>query len=152
MADSETTSPTVTAPELALLSGLDELRTAWEECQPKRAEGGLLALSGFDHQFLLTLLKIVRRWKEASEAERQDQNTAHRVLTEAISDITESGTVVTLTQVKRTLSETLVREALEEFWEIFKLASERTPGLLEHLRFVIYGKFEGDKNANLVID
>jgi hypothetical protein len=151
MADSETTSPTVTASELALLSGLDELRTAWEESQPKRAEGGLLALSGFEHQFLLTLLKIVREWKKSSEAERQDPNTAYRVLTEAISDITESGTVVRLTQVKRTLSETLVREALEELWEIFKLASERTPGLVEHLRFVISGKFEGGRNPDEVI-
>ena len=152
MADSETTSPTVTASELALLSRLDELRTAWEESQPKRAEGGLLALSGFEHQFLLTLLKIVRRWKEASEAERQDPNTAHRVLTEAISDITESGRVVTLTQVKRTLSGKAIREALEELWEIFNLASERTPGLVEHLRFVISGKFEDNRNPNKVIN
>lgn len=151
MADSETTGATVTASELALLSQLDELRTAWEECQPKRAEGGLLALSGFDHQFLLTLLKIVHRWKEASEAERQDQNTAHRVLTEAISDITELGTVVTLTQVKRTLSDSAVSKALEEFWEIFNLALDRTDSLVKHLQFVISGQFEGDRNPDEVI-
>ena len=103
MVNSETTSPNVTASELSLLSQLDELRSAWQEFYPKQAEGGLLALSGFDHQFLLTLLKIVRQWKEASEAERQDPNTAHKILAEAISDITESGKVVTLTQVKLTL-------------------------------------------------
>jgi len=151
MADSETTGPTVTASGLALLSRLDELRTAWEESQPKRAEGGLLALSGFEHQFLLTLLKIVCEWRKSSEAERQELNKAHTVLTEAISDITESGRVVSLTQVKRSLSDKAIREALEELWEIFNLASERTPGLVEHLRFVISGKFEGDRNPDEVI-
>jgi hypothetical protein len=152
MVDIDTTNPTVKASELALLSQLDELRSAWQEDQSARAKGGSFALSGFEHQFLLTLLKIVRRWKEASEAERQDPNTAHRVLTEAISDITESGRVVTLTQVKRTLSGKAIREALEELWEIFNLASERTPGLVEHLRFKISGKFEDNRNPNKVIN
>lgn len=151
MVDSETTNLTKTTSELSVLFQLNELRSAWEECQPKRAEGGLLSLSGFEHQFLLTLLKIVRQWNDASETERQSLNTAHAVLTEAISDITESGICVTITQVKRTLSESLIREALEELWEIFNLASERTPSLVQHLRFVISGKFEGDRNARDVI-
>lgn len=146
MVNNETTSANVTASELILLSQLDELRSAWQETHPKQAEGGLLALSGFDYQFLLTLLKIVRQWKKASEAERQDQNTAHKILAEAISDITESGIVVTLTQVKQTLSESTVSKALEELWKIFNLASERTPELVEHLRFVISGNNEEIKN------
>lgn len=137
--------------KLALLSQLNELTIAWQEYQPARAEGGLLALSGFEYQFLLTLLKIIRRWKEASETERQNLSTAHEVLTEALSDIAELSVVVTFTQVKRTLSETLVREALEELWEIFNLASERTPDLVENLRFKISGKFEGNKNPEEVI-
>ena len=151
MVDSKITSPIVRNSELALLSQLDELRSAWQEYYSARAEGGLLALSGFEHQFLLTLLKIVRRWKEASEAERQEPNTAHQVLTEAISDIAESGVVVTLTQVKQTLSDSAVSKALEEFWEIFNLASERVPDFVKHLRFVISGKFEGDRNLSEVI-
>jgi len=151
MVNSETTSLNVTTSKFSLLSQLDELRSAWQEDQSARAEGGFLALSGFEHQFLLVLLKIVYRWKEASKAERQDLNTAHEVLTEAISDITESGVVIIFTQVKRTLSEDKVREALKELWEIFNLASERTPGLVEHLRFIISGKFEGDRNPNDVI-
>lgn len=151
MVDSKITSPIVRNSELALLSQLDELRSAWQEYYSARAEGGLLALSGFEHQFLLTLLKIVRRWKEADEAERQEPNTAHQVLTEAISDIAESGIVVTLTQVKQTLSDSAVSKALEEFWEIFNLASERVPDFVKHLRFVISGKFEGDRNLREVI-
>jgi hypothetical protein len=146
MVNSETTSPTVTSSEINLLSQLDELRSAWEEFYPKQAKGGLLALSGFDYQFLLTLLKIVRQWKEASETERQDPNTAHKILAEAISDITESGTFVTLTQVKQTLSDSAVSKALEELWKIFNLASERTPELVEHLRFIISGNNEEIKN------
>lgn len=149
MVNIEKTSPTVATS--ALFSQLDELRSAWQEDQSARAEGGLFALSGFEHQFILTLLKIVRRWKKASETERQDLNTAHEVLTEAISDITESGTVVTLTQVKRTLSDSAVSKALEEFWEIFNLAFECTPSLVEHLRFVISGQFEGNRNPDEVI-
>ncbi|MEG4496370.1 ATP-binding protein [Microcoleus sp. F10-C6] len=151
MVNSETTSLNVTTSKFSLLSQLDELRSAWQEDQSARAKGGFLALSGFEHQFLLVLLKIVYRWKEASKAERQDLNTAHEVLTEAISDITESGKVVTLTQVKRTLSGKAIGKALEELWEIFNLASKHTPGLVEHLRFKISGKFEDNKNPNKVI-
>lgn len=154
MVNNETTSANVTASELILLSQLDELRSAWQETHPKQAEGGLLALSGFDYQFLLTLLKIVRQWKEASEAERKDPNTAHEILAEAISDITEAGTVVTLTQVKQTLSDSAVSKALEELWKIFNLASERTPELVEHLRFVISGnneEIQNDRNTDDVI-
>ncbi|CAD5990123.1 hypothetical protein PCC9214_05722 [Planktothrix tepida] len=151
MVNNETTSANVTASELSLLSQLDELRSAWQETHPKQAKGGLEALSGFDHQFLLTLLKIVRKWKEASEAERQDRNTAHKILAEAISDITEAGKFVTITQVKKTLSGKAIREALAELWEIFNLASELTPELVEHLRFKISGKFEDNRNPNKVI-
>ncbi|HYW18868.1 MAG TPA: ATP-binding protein [Nodularia sp. (in: cyanobacteria)] len=151
MVDDETISQTTMSDKLALLSQLDNLRSAWHDHYPNRAKGGLLALSGFEYQFLLTLLKIVHRWKEASETERHKLDTAHNIVTEAISDITESGLVITITQVKRTLSETLVREALEELWEIFNLASECTPGLVGNLRFVISGKFEGDKHPVDVI-
>ncbi|MGB3191222.1 MAG: hypothetical protein WBB43_17595, partial [Limnoraphis sp.] len=146
-----TTSQTIAASSLHLFSQLQELRSAWEECQPKRAMGGKWALSGFDYQFHLTLLKIVRRWKKASQAERQDVNTAHEILAEALSDITESGTVVTLTQVKRTLSDSAIRKALEEFWEIFNLAFEHTPTLVEHLNFIISGKSSNHNNPEKVI-
>ncbi|WP_413168133.1 hypothetical protein ACL6C3_15565 [Capilliphycus salinus ALCB114379] len=79
-----TTSQTITASSLRLFSQLQELRSAWEEKERERLEGGKSALSGFDHQFHLTLLKIVRRWKKASQAERQDVNTAHEILAEAL--------------------------------------------------------------------
>ena len=151
MVNNETTSANVTASKLSLLSQLDELRSAWEEFYPKQAEGGLLALSGFDHQFLLTLLKIVRKWKESSKTERKDPSTAHKILAEAISDITEVGKFATLTQVKKTLSDKAVSKALKEFWLIFNLASERTPNLLKDLHFVISGKLDGDRNINDII-
>jgi hypothetical protein len=151
MVNNETTSANVTASKLSLLSQLDELRSAWEETHPKQAKGGLEALSGFDHQFLLTLLKIVRKWKEASQAERKDPSTAHKILAEAISDITEVGKFATLTQVKKTLSDKAVSKALKEFWLIFNLASERTPNLLKDLHFVISGKLDGDRNINDII-
>ena len=135
----------------SMLSRLAELRNAWEQDYPKRAQGGLLALSGFEYQFLLTLLKIVHLWKASTDGERQDLETARKILAEAISDITESGRDITFTQVKRTLSASGLRSALEELWEIFKLASERTPDLAEHLRFVISGQFEGHENPQQVI-
>jgi hypothetical protein len=133
------------------LSQLSELRTIWQEQQSSRAEGGLLSISGFEHQFLLVLLKIVRYWKELSDAERQNLQLSQQILTEAVSDIVEIGAVVTLTQVKRTLSETALRKSLEELWEIYKLASTHTPQLLEHLKFIISGKFEGNGSAEQVI-
>ncbi|NJR48776.1 MAG: ATP-binding protein [Leptolyngbyaceae cyanobacterium CSU_1_3] len=135
----------------SMLSRLAELRNAWEQDYSERTQGGLLALSGFEYQFLLTLLKIVHLWKASTDAERQDLETARKILAEAISDITESGRDITFTQVKRTLSASGLRSALEELWEIFQLASERTPDLAEHLRFVISGQFEGHENPQQVI-
>jgi hypothetical protein len=151
MVNNETTSANVTASKLSLLSQLDELRSAWQEAHPKQAKGGLHALSGFNHQFLLTLLKIVRKWKEASEPERKDPSTAHEILAEAISDITEAGKFATLTQVKKTLHDSAVSKALQEFWLIFNLASERTPNLLKDLHFVISGQLDGDRNIKDII-
>ncbi len=131
----------------AVISQFDELKNVWEEKQTARAEGGLLALSGFEHQFLLTLLRLVRRWREASEADRKNSDVIKTVVTEAISDIAESGLLVTLTQVKQTLSKTAIGKALEELWEIFNLALLHTPDLVEHLYFVVSGKFE-DSDEN----
>ena len=145
---------TTSTPEFhgfSMLSQLAELRNAWKQDYPNQAQGGLLALSGFEYQFLLTLLKIIYLWKESTDAERQDLGTARKVLTEAISDITESGRNITFTQAKITLSTNGLRSALEELWKIFKLASEKTPDLAEHLRFVISGQFEGHENPQQVI-
>ncbi|MGL6340896.1 MAG: AAA family ATPase, partial [Waterburya sp.] len=138
----------------SLLSQFDELKNVWEEQKAARAEGGLLALSGFEHQFLLTLLRLVRRWREGSEADRETPDVIQTVLTEAISDIAESGLVVTLTQVKRTLSKSAIGKALEELWEIFSLASQHTPDLVEHLYFVVSGKFKDsdEDDPNKTID
>ncbi|MBE9169750.1 hypothetical protein IQ238_20215 [Pleurocapsales cyanobacterium LEGE 06147] len=130
----------INLPTSAVISQFDELKNVWEEKQTARAEGGLLALSGFEHQFLLTLLRLVRKWREISEADRKNSDVIQTVLTEAISDIAESGLVVTLTQVKRTLSKSTIGKALEELWEIFNLASQHTPDLLEHLYFRLLAK------------
>jgi hypothetical protein len=133
------------------LNQLSQLRAIWQEQQSSRAEGGLLAISGFEHQFLLVLLKIVHYWKGLPDAERQNLQLSQRILTEVLSDIVEVGLVVTLTQVKRTLSASALRSALDELWEIFRLASEHTPNLLEHLRFVISGKFDSTTSSEQVI-
>lgn len=138
-------------PGLSIFSQFNELRNAWQQDYPKRSEGPLLALSGFEHQFLLTLLKIVRLWKASTETDRQDCRRAETILAEAISDITELGINVTVTQVKRTLSDTGLKKALEELWKIFNLASKKTPDLVKHLRFLISGKFDDCQNPEGVI-
>lgn len=143
--------PTTEEPGFSILSQLDELRNVWERQCPERSEGGQVALTGFNHQFLLTLWKIVVKWKASDEVDRQDLGKAHEVLAEAISDITEAGRVVTFTQVKRTLSEKALRDALEELWLIFNLAYDYTPGLAKHLRFVISGQYEGEESPEQVI-
>ncbi|WP_373530027.1 AAA family ATPase [Nostoc sp.] len=151
MADDETRNLTTMSDKLDLRSQLEELTNIWQKDYPKRAGGGLLALSGFKYQFLLMLLKIIDRWKKASDSERQNLNTAHDLLSEVISDITELSESVTLTQAKLTLSKDAVGDALEEFWEIFNLASEHTPRLLKNLRFVISGNFEGKREPAKII-
>ena len=135
----------------SILSQLAQLKNAWERYYPKQAEGGQVALSGFNHQFLLTLLKIVLLWKESSEAERHNLRTVQQILAEAVSDITEAGKSVTFTQVKRTLSPVGLSAALEELWLIFNLAFDCTPELAEHLQFVISGQYEGKVSPKKVI-
>lgn len=134
-----------------MLQDFNQLRATWEQRQSRRATGGLLAISGFEYQFLLTLLKIVRDWKRLPEIERHNLQLSQRILPEALSDIVEIGVSLTLFQVKRTLSEDALPKALEELWEIFKLTSESQPNLLENLRFVISGKFQGQRSAEAII-
>lgn len=143
--------PTAEELELAIFSQLDELRNAWERQYPERSEGGQVALTGFNHQFLLTLWKIVVKWKALDEVSRQDLRKAYEVLAETVSDITEAGRVITFTQVKRTLSEKALRDALEELWLIFNLAFDCTPELAERLQFVISGQYEGEESPEKVI-
>jgi energy-coupling factor transporter ATP-binding protein EcfA2 len=129
------------------VSTIDEFKNLWEQEYPNRAEGGLQAISGFEHQFLLTLLKIVHLWKKSTESERQDSVTSTKILTEAISDITESEIdTLTFIQVKRTLSSSAIDKALEELWDIFNLALNHHPNLIDSLRFVISGKIEDSVN------
>lgn len=138
--------------QIDLLSEVNRLRDAWQEKYSKKAEGGLVALRGFEFQFLLTLLKVISRWKEASETERQNQNTANEIFAEAISDIAEITDFVIVTQAKQTLSYSSVRQALAGLKEIFDLACELTPDLANRLQFVISGKkFEGQKNPQQII-
>lgn len=145
-----TTSPSE-AHNFSLLAQVTELRKAWKQDYPDQAQGGLLSISGFEYQFLLTLLRIVALWKKSTDIQRQDLEVAKRVLSEDISDITETGKYIILTQAKRTLSASGLRKALEELWDIFILASTETPELATHLEFVISGQFKGDKNPPKVI-
>ncbi len=146
------TSKISEVPEFSRLYQLNELRNAWDQEYPKRSSGGKLALSGFEHQFLLTLLKIVNRWKKLTETERQDLITQQSILAEAVSDITElEEDTITITQVKRTLSGKALKMAIEELWDIFDLALKITPNLAEHLRFVILGQLEQHQHPEQVI-
>ena len=146
-------TPLISEPnEFSRLSQLNKLINAWDQEYPRRSKGGLLALSGFEHQFLLTLLKIVNRWKKLPENERQDLRTPQNILAEAVSDITESEEdIITITQVKRTLSGTALKKAIEELWDIFNLALKITPDLEEYLRFVISGQMENHQHPEQVI-
>ncbi len=137
---------------LDLLTQLNELRISWEEEQAARAKGGILALSGFEHQFLLVLLKMVKQWRMSSEIERDKLGITQNVFTELLSDITEISLDITFTQSKITLSEKSVREAIDELWLIFSLALKKTPNLIGRLNFVISGKCDGDKSPMDIIN
>jgi GTPase SAR1 family protein len=133
--------------KFSIFTQIDEFKNLWEQEYPSCATGGLQAISGFEHQFLLMLLKIVHLWKKSTESERQDSITATKIQTEAISDITESDiNTLTFIQVKRTLSSSAIDKALKELWEIFNLALEHHPNLVDSLRFVISGKIEDSVN------
>ncbi len=134
------------------MSTIDKFKNLWEQQYPHHAEGGLQAISGFEHQFLLMLLKIVHLWKRSTDSERQNLITATKIQTEAISDITESDIdILTFIQVKRTLSNSMLDKALEELWNIFNLALNHHPNLVDSLRFVVSGKIEASVNSTNTI-
>jgi ATPase family associated with various cellular activities (AAA) len=129
--------------KFSIVTQIDEFKNLWEQEYPNRATGGLQAIAGFEHQFLLMLLKLIYLWRKSTELERQNSVTATKILTEAISDITESNIdTLTFIQVKRTLSSSAIDKALEELWDIFNLALNHNPSLVDSLRFVISGKIE----------
>src|SRR6185436_17298943 len=99
--------------ELPFLQDVERLVAAWREAYPKRATGGIQALSGFRFQFLLVLLETVRAWVQA-----RDQRNLPRVFTERLSDLlrVESGRSVTVAQAKKGAHN--LGQALEDLWLI----------------------------------
>lgn len=102
---------------MLLLKSLLRLQAEWEKLYGKRAGGGAIALGGYHYQFLVTLLKTLRKWKDDETADY----SGPRVFGEFLSDIvqaTSSGIIVT--QVKKTLRS--ATEALQDLWRIYEIA------------------------------
>lgn len=93
----------------------------------KGAKGGLHAMAGFDFQLTKAVLSIIR----------QAANGNGQTFVEVLSDIVALDKGLLVTQAKRTLSSSSLHSGLSELWAIYKLATEKAPGLLSHLRFQI---------------
>ncbi len=119
---------------------LDQLLVEYAREQGKRAEGGLLALSGFDIQLRLFLLDFVEALMAGDGLE-----VGGRVLgggLEALSDYTtvDRGRL-DLVQVKRTVSRTSANSAAVEFAAIDEFLERHEPSLRPFVRYSLRGRF-----------
>ena len=110
------------------------LEEKWAYEYPRRAKGGVAALSGFYYQFVLFLLEAVKRWINLPSG-KEDLG----VFTECLSDILNltGQNIVIISQVKRTVTSKSIKDALEELWEIYRISLKETPNLSSRLRFRI---------------
>ncbi|MCE6075330.1 hypothetical protein FS799_10740 [Agrobacterium vitis] len=103
-----------------------ELRQLWSTEEPRRAVGGWWSLSGFSIQATIAFERFVRR------SVIEGKTDAFSV--EAISDLSEVGAKVRLTQVKRTLTRGTLASAVAEACKIIALCS---PALANTLEFQV---------------
>ncbi len=119
------------------LAKLCKLRNAWQQIFQRKATGGIHALSGFNYQFGVFLLKFLKRW--ATARKNHDPIPSPDSFTiEAISDLAElsSEGIIYVTQVKLSPDPDYPK-IFDDFWNIFDLAKQVIPGDESKLRFVI---------------
>ena len=111
---------------------LRRLRDLWTEHYPRRARGGLWALSGFAFQANELLIRLF----EGLEAE--DGEPGEIAEMERLSDVLHprDGRFL-IVQVKRRLDATALRSAAAELYRIVDLCRREVPDLLGALRFQI---------------
>ena len=105
-----------------------QARDAWQHAAPRRADGGIHALRGFDYQFCVFLKTLLVQWKDAPPEKRTAGPTA---FTEVVSDILAvlpDGPIF-VTQVKLSLSRYSLAGALDEFAQINKAVATVVPDL-----------------------
>jgi len=118
----------VTVNTADLFADLMILRRAWEG--RREAAGGFAAMAGFDFQMTKAVLTIIRRSLLGGGA----------TFVEALSDIMEADKGLVITQAKRTLASSSLHSALAELWEIYLLARDKTPTLVDHIRFQVVSR------------
>lgn len=103
-----------------------ELRQLWSRMEPRRAAGGWWSLSGFSIQTTVAFERFFRRSLIEGKADAFSM--------EGISDLSEAGAKIHLTQVKRTLTRATLASAVAEACKIVNLCS---PALVEKLEFQV---------------
>ncbi|MGW0507072.1 hypothetical protein [Micromonospora sp. NPDC003241] len=124
-----------------MLADLRKLEQKWRRVKPRHASGGKNALAGFYYQFQVTLLKTVAKFLE------NRATGSYSAVAESLSDlrVIEDSTVI-ITQIKRRHTSQSIGSALDELWEIYRLAEE-FPELQPRLRFEIQAAGSDLKSA-----
>ena len=132
-----------------LRSDLDILKQNWNERNPRKATGGIAAISGFYCQFVLFLLECVKSYL-SNTVELEDP----QIFIESLSDIinTHTENVVLLSEVKRTQSWSSISKALKQLWDIYELSFTLTPALSTRLHFRILSTRRSLKDVQHLID
>ncbi len=102
---------------------LEDILREYTQAEPKRANGGLYALSGFDFQLRLYLAELFEALVKPDALQQ-----AGEVFVEALSDIAKHDrSQLVLIQVKRTLTRATFKKAAEEMLAIDALLAEKYP-------------------------
>ncbi|MDP2815639.1 MAG: hypothetical protein Q8O19_03055, partial [Rectinemataceae bacterium] len=112
-----------------------ELVRRWHEQEPKKAQGGIDALSGFRYQFYIALLTTLSK---ISANQGVVQSVPSGVFTEMLSDAMDiDGNTITLIQSKKIAYSSNVSSSISEFWDIWKIAKSISSENSEKINFKI---------------
>ena len=97
--------------------------------------GGRAALEGFSYQFDVYIFELVRAWLQL----QREQRLQPTVFMECVSDIVEGHPLagVIVTEVKLRQSSAQVRNALQSFWDIERVADTHVPQLVGRISYRI---------------
>lgn len=119
-----------------MLEKILRLRNEWQRNFPRKAEGGVSALTGFNYQFGVFLLNLLEKWTTARQT--NEPIPPPKSFIESVSDIADlsDDDILYVTQVKLNPA-TDYHKIFDEFWDIFNLAKRVIPGAESSLRFIL---------------
>jgi predicted RNA-binding protein with RPS1 domain len=125
------------------MNNIGTILSDYERDQPKRASGGIYALSGFNYQLRLYIAQLA----ESLTATSHELEPAGRVFLEALSDLAiQKKDDLICIQAKRSLTKASLKDAAAEIFAIDSFFEQRYPELRSQVRFHLVAS-KGDSSV-----